>query len=65
MIKICRVCDGIIHDGDDIVAVVVSKFVQIPSKKSYAIGKPIDCWSIQHKKCYMGDTYGSSTDTVG
>jgi len=51
MIKLCSVCDKKIKDGDDIVAVVVSVFKEIPSEKSFAIEKPTECLEVEHFEC--------------
>ena len=51
MTKICPVCDNKIKDGDDVVAVVVSIFKEIPSAKSYAIERPTQCLEVQHLAC--------------
>lgn len=51
MIKFCGVCEQKINNGDRVVAVVVSVFVDIPSTKSFAIEKPTQCLEVQHLGC--------------
>ncbi len=51
MTKLCASCDKSIKDGDDVVAVVVSVFKEIPSNKSFAIEKPTECLLVEHLGC--------------
>lgn len=51
MTKICPVCEERIQNGDKVVAVVESVFVEIPSTKSFAIERPTQCLEIQHFAC--------------
>lgn len=51
MNKTCVVCEHLICDGDEIVAVIQSVFREIPSKNAFAIEKPTECFDIWHLKC--------------
>ncbi len=52
MEKFCPVCDIQFNDGDDIVAVMVSKFKAIESDVNFAIDHPTTCVEIVHSECY-------------
>lgn len=52
MQKICPVCDYPFRDGDKLVAIMLSKFHDIPSGVHYAIEQPKTCVEIVHRDCY-------------
>lgn len=55
MTKSCAVCERMLHDGDDIVAVVRSVFHRVPSEVLYAIEQPSECYMMAHSYCKSGD----------
>lgn len=51
MTKQCSVCERVIHDGEEVIAVVRAEFHDIPSAKSYAITRPTECFDLRHGYC--------------
>lgn len=51
MTKKCCVCDRLLHDGDEIVALVRSVFHLVPSDVMYAIEQPSECYEMCHSYC--------------
>ena len=51
MQKFCEICEQPISDGDEVIALVVSRFRAIPSSTTFAIEKPTACIGLQHAKC--------------
>lgn len=54
MQKACCVCERMLHDGDEITAVVSSVYHTIPSNISYAIEQPTACYQMAHADCMPG-----------
>lgn len=52
MTKDCPICDMPFKDGENIVAVMLSTFKDIPSDASFAITQPTQCIEIVHSDCY-------------
>lgn len=55
MIKRCEVCERLLHDGDEVVAVVTSVFHSVPSEVMYAIEQPTGCHKLAHAFCVSPD----------
>lgn len=55
MIKICPICEELLEDGDDVVAIMVTKFRMIPSAVNFAIEQPTRCIEITHNECFDWD----------
>ncbi len=49
--QICPNCDRLFEQDDLVKAVVISRFVALKSTRAYAISKPTDCLSMEHKNC--------------
>lgn len=58
MEKICNICDYPLRDGDDVVAIMVSKFRLIDSDVNFAVEHPSRCIEIVHNECFDWDDYG-------
>lgn len=56
MDKTCPVCDYRFKDGDDVVAIMASKFKVIGSEVNFAIERPTRCIEIVHAECFDYDT---------
>jgi hypothetical protein len=52
MPKLCPICDFPFKDGDKLVAVVLSTFVDLESGVTYAITELEKCVEIIHRECY-------------
>jgi hypothetical protein len=57
MRKDCPVCDYPFKDGDDVVAIMVSKFKAIESDVNIAIEHPTKCVEIVHSECFDWEDY--------
>jgi len=57
MEKLCPICDYPFKDGDDVVAMMVSKFKQIDSSVNYAIKHPTKCVELVHSECFDWQEY--------
>ncbi len=57
MLKICPTCDTPLYNDDDVVAIVLTKFVQIDSAVSYAISEPTKCIEVIHSECFDWEDY--------
>lgn len=55
MTKQCAICSRMIHEGDEITAVVTSVFHRVPSEVLYAIEQPTACYAICHSYCKAGE----------
>jgi hypothetical protein len=53
MRKDCPLCGRPFQHGDLVEVTVIAPWIEIPSKISYAIGKPIDTYpdTLQHTEC--------------
>jgi hypothetical protein len=59
MTQICPVCEYDFQDGEDIVAIMMSKYKRLNSDVHYAITQPTSCIEIIHAGCYnSGDGIG-------
>ncbi len=54
-IQRCAVCERMLHDGDEVTAVVSSVFHSVPSEVLYAIEQPTACHKMAHAYCVQGD----------
>lgn len=61
MTRYCPICDQPLVDGDDVVAIMASKFKLLPSNINYAIEHPTRCINIIHSACY--EDYYRETDS--
>jgi hypothetical protein len=57
MTLVCPICDRDFEDGDDVVAIMASKFKYIPSEVNYAIEQPTKCIEIVHDECFNWEEY--------
>lgn len=57
MKKECPICDYPFRDGDDVVAIMVSKFKMLESGMSYAIEHPTKCIELVHNECFDHEEY--------
>jgi hypothetical protein len=57
MQKICPVCDYPLKDGDDVVAIFVTKFKMIDSEVNYALERPTKCIDLVHSECFDWQEY--------
>jgi len=55
MEKYCPICDCPLKDGDDVVAIMATKFKMINSEINYAIEHPTKCIEIVHSECFNWD----------
>lgn len=56
--KSCDVCGNGLGDGESVMAIIQSKYRDIPSLRSFAMDKPTDCVKIAHSECYwMNDDF--------
>jgi hypothetical protein len=51
MQQICRGCERVIRQDDEIIAHVVARYHELGSSKVYSITKPTECLDIYHKNC--------------
>jgi len=49
--QICRHCRRLLVDGDFIKAEVLTRFVGLKSKISYALERPTECHWVEHENC--------------
>lgn len=64
MEKACPVCDYPFRDGDDVVAIMVSKFKVIESQVNFAIEHPKKCIEIVHSECFDWEDYDNQEEFV-
>lgn len=57
MRKNCPVCDYPFRDGDDVVAIMVSKFKMLESEVNFAIEHPKKCIELVHSECFDWEEY--------
>jgi len=57
MIQICKHCERILREGEEVIATVVAQYKTLGSEKIYAITKPTECLEISHRNC--NHTYGA------
>lgn len=50
--KLCPTCEQPFEDGDDVVAIMLSKYKKIPSEVNFAIYQPTECIEIVHSDCF-------------
>lgn len=62
MNKACPVCEYDFKDGDDVVAIMISKFHYIPSEVNFAIENPSRCIDLVHAECFDYEEYGDEGD---
>jgi hypothetical protein len=58
MEKLCAVCSELFKDGDNLAAVMLSKYKEIESDVHFAITTPETCLEIFHIECYDGPPCG-------
>lgn len=51
MQKICPNCNNLFRGGDKVRAVIISEWVDLKSKVTYALGKPEECLEVAHVNC--------------
>jgi biotin synthase-related radical SAM superfamily protein len=64
MTRDCPICDMPFRDGDDVVAIMVSKFKLIDSDASFAIEHPTRCIELVHSECFDWDEYGDEKESA-
>jgi hypothetical protein len=57
MTKECPICDYPLKDGDDVVAIMATKFKMLPSDVNYAVEHPTKCIEIVHAECFDYDEW--------
>jgi hypothetical protein len=55
--KNCPICDIAFEDGDDVVAIMVSRFKLIDSAVNFAIEHPTRCIELTHSECFDWSDY--------
>lgn len=61
-VQVCPICDVQFKHGDELAAVVLSTFVDIPSDVAYAITEPRKCLEIIHSDCYDWEEHDARRD---
>lgn len=64
MRKSCPICDYPLNDGDDVVAIMVSKFKVIPSAVNFAIEPPTKCVEVVHSACFDWEDYDDKEEEL-
>ena len=62
MVKNCPICDNPLRDGDDLVAIMATKFKMIPSSTSFAVEHPTKLIEIVHDECFDYDEYNDGQE---
>jgi hypothetical protein len=62
LMKDCPICDCPFKDGDDVVAIMVSKFRLIESDVNFAIEHPTKCVELVHSECFDYSEYGDEDE---
>jgi hypothetical protein len=62
MIKNCPICDNPLRDGDNVVAIMATKFKMIPSDVSFAIEHPRKLIEIVHDECFDSAEYNDDQE---
>lgn len=58
--KLCPVCDLPLKDGDEVAAVFLTIYREIPSETVGAVDEPRKCIEIVHKECFDFEEYDDS-----
>ena len=57
MMKECPICDLSLKDGDEVVAIMATKFKVIDSEVNFALEHPTKCIEVVHSECFDWDEY--------
>ena len=49
--KICELCNRLFQGGDEVKAVIITRYVALKSDITYALEKPSECIEIIHRNC--------------
>ena len=63
MTRDCPICEFPFRDGNDVVAIMITKFKMLPSRVNYAIEQPTKCIELVHSECFDWDEYGDEGDS--
>lgn len=49
--QVCSTCNKLLENGDVVRADIETRFVALKSRITYALEKPIECFSVRHSNC--------------
>lgn len=51
MMQICKFCERVIRQDDEVKAVVIARFIEMGATAAYSLQKPSECLEITHRNC--------------